>query len=159
MLFRAAKFYFKKSKQLCPSLTRMPEHMLEDCCCKYCDQNFTRRTEKLSHKKYMCKQYKITFSHSVELHINTHTKYVIWKMQQRVKTRHHFPYHHFTITSPSLYHHFLCLFVYLRFVAKLVILSTEFTKTTLNQWTVGQARPQSVNKQTNKGSDGKVMVK
>ena len=49
----------------------MQEHMLEDRCCKYCDQTFTSRTEKLSHKKYMCKQYKITFSHSVELHINS----------------------------------------------------------------------------------------
>ena len=73
-LIGAAKFYFKKCKDLCPSLTGMQEHMLEDCCCKYCDQTFTSRTDKLSHKKYMCKQYKITFSHSVELHINTHTK-------------------------------------------------------------------------------------
>ena len=64
-----------------------------------------------------------------------------------------------TITSPSLHHHFLCLFVYLRVVAGLVIISTEFTKHTLNLWIVGQARPQSVNKQTNKGSDGEVMVK
>ena len=64
-----------------------------------------------------------------------------------------------TITSPSLHHHFLCMFVYLRFVARLVILSTEFTKHTLNYWIVGQAWPQSVNKQTNKGSDGEVMVR
>ena len=71
-LFEAAKFNFKKCKDLCASLTRMQEHMLEDRCCKYCDQTFASRTEKLSHKKYMCKQYKITFSHSVELHISTH---------------------------------------------------------------------------------------
>ena len=30
-----------------------------------------------------------------------------------------------TITSPSLHHHFLCLFVYLRFLAGLVLLSTN----------------------------------
>jgi hypothetical protein len=36
------------------------------------------------------------------------------------------------ITSASLHHHFLCFFVYLGFVAGLVILSTEFTKPTIN---------------------------
>ena len=72
-LFGATKFNFNKCKDLCPSLTQMQEHM-QDPCCKYCDQTFTSRTEKLSHKKYMCKQYKITFSHSVELCIKTHTK-------------------------------------------------------------------------------------
>ena len=50
------------------SLTRMQEHILDDCCCKYCEQTFTNRTEELGHKKYMCKQYNITFSHSVNLH-------------------------------------------------------------------------------------------
>ena len=73
-VFGAAKFYFKKCKDLCPSLTQMQEPMLEDRCCKYCDQNFTNRTEQLSHKKYIGKPYKITFNHSVVLHINTHTK-------------------------------------------------------------------------------------
>ena len=37
-----------------------------------------------------------------------------------------------TITSPSLHHHFLCLFIFLRFLAGLVLLSTEFTQPTLN---------------------------
>ena len=37
-----------------------------------------------------------------------------------------------TITSPSLHHHFLCLFIYLRFLAGLVQLSTELTQPTLN---------------------------
>ena len=81
-LFGAATFNFKKCKDLCASLTRMQEHMLEDRCCKYCDQTFASRTEKLSHKKYMCKQYKITFSHSVELHIHT-KKYFIWRLQKQ----------------------------------------------------------------------------
>ena len=63
-----------------------------------------------------------------------------------------------TITSPSLCHHFLCVFVYLHVVAGLVILTTECPKPTLKS-VVGQARPKSVNKQTNKGSDGEMMVK
>ena len=62
----AAKF------NLCASLTRMQEHMLEDRCCKYCDQTFASRTEKLSHKKYMCKQHEIILGQSVDLHINTY---------------------------------------------------------------------------------------
>ena len=55
----------------------MQEHMLEDRCCMYCDQTYTSRTVKLSHKKYMCKPNKITFSHNVELNINTHTKNIL----------------------------------------------------------------------------------
>ena len=50
-LFGAAKFNFRERKDVCPFLTQMQEHMLEDCCCKYCDQTFTSRTEKLSHMK------------------------------------------------------------------------------------------------------------
>ena len=69
-LFGTAKFYFNQCKYLCASLIQMQEHMLENRCCKYCDQTFASRIEKLSHKKYMCKQYKLTFSHSVELYIN-----------------------------------------------------------------------------------------
>ena len=57
-LFGAAKFNFKKGKDVCPSFTRMQEHMLEDRCCKYCDQTFASRTEKLSHKKYMASNVK-----------------------------------------------------------------------------------------------------
>ena len=72
----AAKFNFKKWKKLCASLTRMQERILEDCGCKYCEQTFANRTEKLGHKKYMGKQYEITFSHSVNLHINTKKNYM-----------------------------------------------------------------------------------
>ena len=69
-LSTAAKLNCKKIKDLCASLTQMQEHMLEDHCCNNCDQTFASRTEKLSHKKYMCKQCKITFSRSVELNIH-----------------------------------------------------------------------------------------
>ena len=78
--FGAAKFNFKKCKDLCPSLAGMQEHMLEDRCCNYRDQTFTRR----SHKKYMCKQYKITFSPSVELQINTHKQNILYGAYDRV---------------------------------------------------------------------------
>ena len=77
----AAQFNFKKCKDLCASLTRMQEHMLEDNCCEYCDQTFASRTEKESHKKYMCKLCEITFSHGVELHI--HKKIIIWRVPQQ----------------------------------------------------------------------------
>ena len=52
-------------------------YMLEDRGCKYCNQTFASRTEKLSNKKYMCKPYKIAYSHSVELHINSQ-KYILY---------------------------------------------------------------------------------
>ena len=35
-----------------------------------------------------------------------------------------------TITSQSLHHHFLCLFIYLGFLAGIVLLSNEFTQPT-----------------------------
>ena len=68
--FGAAKFTCQKCKDLCASFTQMQEHMLEDRCCKYCDQTFAIRTQKLSRKKYICKQYEITFCQGVELHIH-----------------------------------------------------------------------------------------
>ena len=42
---------YLEQQDLCASLTRMQEHMLKDCCCKYCDQTFSTRTEKLSHRR------------------------------------------------------------------------------------------------------------
>ena len=70
---RAAKFNCQKCKDLCASPTRMQEHMLSDHCCKYCDKVFASKTEKEKHKKYMCKDCEITFSHSVELNIHSRT--------------------------------------------------------------------------------------
>ena len=80
----AAKFYFEKWKKLCASLTRMQERILEDCCCKYCEQIFANRTEELGHKKYMCKQNKITFSHSVNLHIKKYMENATAKETKQV---------------------------------------------------------------------------
>ena len=70
---QAAKFTCQKCKDLCAAPTRMQEHMLEDHCCKYCDQVFASKTEKERHKKYMCSKCKLTFSHNVELNIHNRT--------------------------------------------------------------------------------------
>ena len=56
-----------KCKYFCAYLPQMQQHMLEDHCCKYCDQTSASRTE----KKYMCKLCEITFSPGVQLHIHT----------------------------------------------------------------------------------------
>ena len=73
---RAAKCYCKKCKDVCAYLTRMQEHILEDHCCEYCVQTFSSKTEKESHRKYMCKLCEIKFSQSVQLHF-------IWRVQQQ----------------------------------------------------------------------------
>ena len=70
---RAAKFTCQKCKDLCGAPTRIQEHMLEDHCCKYCDQVFASKTEKERHKKYMCSKCKLTFGHTVELNIHNRT--------------------------------------------------------------------------------------
>ena len=70
---RAAKFTCQKCTDLCAAPTRMQEHMLEDHCCKYCDQVFASKTEKERHMKYMCSKCKLTFGHNVELNIHNRT--------------------------------------------------------------------------------------
>ena len=39
-LFAAEQFTFNYCKDLCASLTRIQEHMLENRCCEYCNQTF-----------------------------------------------------------------------------------------------------------------------
>ena len=70
---KAAKFNCQKCKDVCASPTRMQEHMLADHCCKYCDKVFASKTKKERHKKYMCQECRLTFSHSVELNIHNRT--------------------------------------------------------------------------------------
>ena len=70
----------------------MQERMIEDRCYKYCDQTFANRTEKLSHKKYMCNQYELTFSHIVKLHINTQKKFYMVNATAKVTKQVPVPY-------------------------------------------------------------------
>ena len=75
-LFGADKFNCKKCKDLCASFTQIQENMLEVTAVV----STVIKLLQAGLKRSICE---ITFSHSVELHIHTHKKYFIWRVQQK----------------------------------------------------------------------------